>query len=211
MPKRKKRGLRPRDLRRLANKQAKFVGSEKAAVDKWMTKNNRAINKLLNPLYPGLKEKVLSIIKGQSANCTPLIVASEYIPFKKNQSKLILKFMTTHPTTIIRLNAIIALGAIAPTEKRKLLPRLLTDSSEGIRIHAALSCDELNAVETVPLLEKSLNDKDFFVRSQVAQALGVLGSKHSLKVLRNNFSTQPQHTRRYITAAIKSIEKRLEK
>jgi len=108
-----------------------------------------------------------------------------------------------------RHEALKSLGKINDPETYPLIAEMLDDESEGVKITASRLAAELNVQEAVPLLVKNLNHPVLQVRAACAAALGVLGSKDSLKELKALLKDKDEQVRNSANLAIDKINERL--
>jgi HEAT repeat protein len=139
----------------------------------------------------GLDAVIIELVETHEAEATPLLM--ELLRSQNSES---------------RAQAAWLLGFVASQIEPTPLVDALHDKSSEVRANAA---GALSSFEGYPgvfeALSEALKDQDEQVRVSVASALGYLGDKRALPILRNALQDASERVRHITTHAIKHLEK----
>lgn len=77
-----------------------------------------------------------------------------------------------HPSSLVRRNAVLALGYLPPKAVTREVTPFCRDTDPLVQLAAALSLHRLGSAECNPVFEELLGHKDFAVRASTARVLG---------------------------------------
>lgn len=131
---------------------------------------------------------------------------------KDDESETIILIFLNHEQIPIRIAALKALGSMGTDTANQVVIDALDDQFDGMRIISAAICAENGLTESLDLLIDNISHPTPEVRSTAVDAIGVLGRRNHIKLLRKKKAgEQVESVNARIDAAIAAIKSKSRK